>query len=164
MTKKQKIKQDYDKTAKHYNKRYTEAQFLKYSVLDSLNIEELVLDLGCGTGLLATHLKRSVVGIDLSFEMCKLVKQEKVVCGDIDFLPFKDKTFSSVLSFTVLQNLPKIDLTIREIKRVAKSNSLLVLTILKKAFDDKLANKLSKNFDIQEYFSVDEDVGFVAKS
>lgn len=164
MTKKQKIKQDYDQTAKHYNKRYSEAQFLKYSVLDSLNIEELVLDLGCGTGLLATHLKRSVVGIDLSFEMCKLVKQEKVVCGDVDFLPFKDKTFSSVLSFTVLQNLSSVELTIKEIKRVAGPDALVVITTLSKTFDERLAERLSASFNITEYFSIDEDIGFVASA
>ncbi len=164
MGKKQRIMRDYNQTASYYDKRYQKIQFLKFSVLDNLEAKSPILDLGCGTGMLASYLKKKLIGIDLSFEMCKLAKQEKVVCGDVDFLPFKDKIFSSVLSFTVLQNLPKADLVIKEIKRVAKPNGLLVLTILKKAFDEKLASELNKNFDIREYFSIDEDIGFVAKS
>jgi ubiquinone/menaquinone biosynthesis C-methylase UbiE len=59
-------------------------------------------------------------------------------------LPFKDRFFDNVFSFTVLQNMPRPPQTLRELERVVKKDGRVVATGLKKAFP------LEKFMDILE--------------
>ena len=142
--------QRYDLTAEMYDVRYAEEQGAKYKkALEKLNIasNSLVLDIGCGTGLLFSHVAadaQTVVGLDVSRKLLLQAKERArrslnvhVVQADADHAPFKDSYFSVVFAFTVLQNMPKPLETLMEIKRVAKRDAPIVVTGLKKAFSEE---------------------------
>jgi ubiquinone/menaquinone biosynthesis C-methylase UbiE len=145
---KRSVKQRYDTTAEMYDARYTEEQEAKYkAALAGLNVAGAVLDAGCGTGLLFSHVAAQaemVVGVDVSRklllkakERTKSFRNAHVVQADADHLPVKSACFAVVFAFTVLQNMPKPAETLTELKRAAKRNGAIVVTGLKKAFSLK---------------------------
>ena len=156
---KQQIKERYDLTADVYDERYKEIQFKKFRLLlQDIQLNGNILDHGCGTGLLKEFLGTPMFGIDLSFEMLKKAKErgELVVQGDLEHLPFKDKAFDNVLSFTALQNISNPGLALDELKRIAKDKT--ILTYLDK-FD--FMKQIEKRFDIREIRQAGEDIGFI---
>ena len=108
-----------------------------------------LLDVGCGN---ASYLKsfNNAVGVDASFETCKLAKRNiKVICGDATCLPIKSHSFSRVLSKATLHILPTgADRTrmLEEIKRVLKPRGVALITVFRgsKSIDKKLG--LFKHF------------------
>lgn len=158
-SRKQVIKEQYDKTADIYDARYKEIQEEKYRImLEDLQLKEPILDLGCGTGMLQDFLKTKLIGIDISFGMLKRSK-ELSIQGDAENLPFKDNSFNTVLSFTTLQNLESAGKLFRELARVLRPEGLAVVTVLAK-FADKLP-AVEKYFKIIEIKTCGEDVGLV---
>lgn len=153
------IKERYDLTADIYDARYKNIQFEKFKILlRDISLSGKLLDLGCGTGLLSEFLNAQLFGTDLSFKMLKKAKQrgEIVVQGDLEHLPFKDKAFNNVLSFTALQNTQHTEKVLDELKRIAKDK--IVLTYLNKFnFIELIDNK----FSIQEIRNAGEDIGFI---
>ncbi len=100
-----------------------------------------VLDIGCGSGELLGEIAQrgnSVTGLDLSFTMLcearekllkKAVNNFHVVQGDIENLPFKEKTFEAVACVGVLQYLIKDDFAVHEICRVANDRGCIIYTL-----------------------------------
>ncbi len=146
--KKKKLKNRYNSTAKKYDKRYQNIQEQKYRpILKELKNTEKILDIGCGTGMLLEKTIDKIdlaVGVDFSQKMLEKAKARlpedcSLVLGDADNLPFQDNTFDSIVSITLLQNMPDPEKTISEIARVVSSNGKLILTALKKKHSlDKL--------------------------
>jgi len=141
------VMRDYDVTAQMYDLRYSEEQEAKYkAAFESLTVasQNVVLDVGCGSGLLFGHVAPrtvTMVGVDLSRNLLLKAKerakehaQVHVVQADADHLPFKDDAFSLVFAFTVLQNMPYPLETLQEIERASKSDAFIVVTGLKKVF------------------------------
>jgi ubiquinone/menaquinone biosynthesis C-methylase UbiE len=152
----------YDKTADVYDSRYKDIQEEKYRImLEDMQLKEPILDLGSGTGLLQKYLKGKLYGLDISFASLKK-SSEMVVQGDAEQIPYKDNTFSTVLSFTTLQNLESAEAMLREVKRVLKKDGLFVLTVLNK-FTDKLS-AIEKYFRIIEVKTCGEDIGLILSS
>ena len=144
---KRKTMRRYNLTAQLYDVQYAEEQEIKYkTALERLNIarNSKVLDVGCGTGLLFSHVAtetQTVVGVDISSRLLLQAKKRAknfsnvhVIQADADHLPFKDNYFNVVFAFTVLQNLPEPLETLKEIKRIAERDAPIVVTGLKKAF------------------------------
>tara|TARA_Y100000310_G_C20586866_1_gene765889 strand:+ start:269 stop:799 length:531 start_codon:yes stop_codon:yes gene_type:complete len=79
-----------------------------------------ILDIGCGNG---NYLRKKDVGIDISFEMCKLAKKHCFsICADATYLPVK--SFPRVLSVATIHHLRNKKDRVRfleEIKRVSKT-------------------------------------------
>jgi len=145
--KKREVMQRYDLTAHIYDMQYAEEQAAKIeAALKSLQIEKnsLVLDAGCGTGILFEYVAdkaETTVGLDISRKILLQAKKraknfQKVhlVCADADNVPLKGNTFSHVFAFTLIQNMPDPVEALNEIERVAKENAVIVVTGLKKAF------------------------------
>jgi ubiquinone/menaquinone biosynthesis C-methylase UbiE len=135
----------YDVTAEIYDMRYAEEQEAKYAAaLAEVNVSGAVLDVGCGSGLLFTHVAAKtevVIGVDVSKKLLLQAKMRAknlcnahVVLADADHLPFETACFDVVFAFTVLQNMPKPAETLRELKRVTKRDGVTVVSGLKKAF------------------------------
>jgi ubiquinone/menaquinone biosynthesis C-methylase UbiE len=167
---KRKTMRRYDLTAEMYEMRYAEEQAAKYkAALEHLNIarHSSVLDVGCGTGLLFSHVAaeaQTVVGVDISSKLLLQAKHRTrdfcnvhLVQADADHLPFRNACFSVIFAFTVLQNMPKPLETLSEIKRNAKRGASIVVTGLKKAFSLEAFSALLQNAGLQVVSLEDDD-------
>ncbi len=161
----------YDLTAQMYEGRYSEEQEAKYKkALANINLtkESVVLDVGCGSGLFFRHIDvaKMVVGIDISRkllfqakEKTRKISDSHMLLADADHLPFKRMVFSEVFAFTVLQNMPKPAVTLKELRRVAKRSGRFVVTGLKKAFTRPAFMDLLAGSGLQvDYFSDDDSL------
>jgi ubiquinone/menaquinone biosynthesis C-methylase UbiE len=146
-----------------YDLRYTEEQGAKYEALVGRMTpepDELSLDVGCGTGLLAEQLKSKMVGLDISAGLLstariRLAGRESsyLVLGDAGELPFRESSFDIVYSVTVLQNTLDPLSSIKEMKRVGKA--IAGITALKKAFSRESFEALLIDADLNAFEVLD---------
>jgi ubiquinone/menaquinone biosynthesis C-methylase UbiE len=137
----------YDLTAHIYDMQYAEEQTAKIrAALEGLKIEKhsLVLDAGCGTGLLFGYVAdkaEAIVGLDISRKILLQAKKRAknfqnahLILADADNMPLNKSIFSHVFGITLIQNMPNPAKTLNEIRRVAKEDAAIVITGMKKAF------------------------------
>jgi ubiquinone/menaquinone biosynthesis C-methylase UbiE len=161
--KKRDVMHRYDLTAHIYDIRYAEEQTAKIeAVMESINMEKegLVLDVGCGTGLLFEYVANkaeAIVGLDISRETLLQAKKRAkkfanvhLILADSDNIPVKEDVFSHVFALTLIQNTPNPLKTLNEIKRVTKENAVIIVTGLKKKFLIKAFERLlhGAGFDV----------------
>ena len=155
---KRNIMRYYDELADAYDSLHRDEQDLKIELaLGAVRVgnSDLVLDVGCGTGLLFDHIGDSasqIVGLDLSSGVLKVAAERSrklrkgcnvsMIRADADCMPFPKEVFDKVFAFTLLQNLPDPCMTAREITRVARTNSVIVITGLKKSFSEERIKNL----------------------
>ena len=149
-SKKKKVLRHYDKLARIYDSLYGEEQNVKIElILKKVKIEygDLLLDVGCGTGLLINYITSRInhfVGLDIAEKTLKVaaerarrfkIKQKiSLVQGDADNLPFRNDAFNKIFALTLLQNVPRPQATLKELVRVAKNRAQIAITGLKKHF------------------------------
>lgn len=155
--KKKEIINKYNATSDYYERRYSEIQYKKYEIVlkDFILRDKVILDAGCGTGLLYDFIISSIeqtktayysyIAIDISINMLKIFKSKNfnkdkkirnklnLVLSDLENLPIRGNIVNSVLSLTSLQNLPHINDGVKETLRVAKDE--IKISILKKKLD-----------------------------
>jgi ubiquinone/menaquinone biosynthesis C-methylase UbiE len=113
--------------------------------LDAMQIAPAasVLDIGCGTGLVARAIARhsgftgSVAGIDLSPHLVaaatRLAAEEGVAQrvtfqrGDVRKLPFADASFDAVVAHTLISHVPDPPAVLKEAARVLKPGGALAV-------------------------------------
>jgi ubiquinone/menaquinone biosynthesis C-methylase UbiE len=147
----------YDRQAAIYDVQYVGEQNAKIDNLlkrMKLGSNELVLDVGCGTGFLFQHISKNVgllVGVDVSAKALMEAKKRTknmpnivLVRADADNTPFPDNIFDKIFAITVLQNMPDPKRTIEEMKRTGKSQAVFAVTGLKKKFTQESFGKLLK--------------------
>jgi len=140
----------YDQQAAIYDVQYLGEQNAK--IEDALSItelkpNELVLDLGCGTGFLFQHIDKTIrllVGLDISSNVLREAKKRiktlsnvALVRAEADNTPFPDNIFDKVFAITLLQNMPEPTKTIIEMKRIGKPQAVFAVTGIKKKFTTK---------------------------
>jgi len=96
-----------------------------------------VLDLGVGTGRLATWLAEGgfeVVGVDLSREMIKKARKKAqfphrdidLVLGDVNFLPFRVEAFDCCICINVFNQISCTKALLEEVRSVLKRGGIFV--------------------------------------
>jgi malonyl-CoA O-methyltransferase len=137
--------------------RYAEEQAAKIEVaLRHVEVKAgVVLDVGCGTGILFSYVAdkaRTTVGVDVSKKTLLEAKERArnhasvhLVCADADNMPLRDDVFDRVFAITLIQNMPRQTETLNEIRRVVKDDALIVVTGLKKVFTRSKLEQLLKN-------------------
>jgi ubiquinone/menaquinone biosynthesis C-methylase UbiE len=169
--KKRRVMMRYDATASIYDGRYIEEQAAKVeAALKHMKIQKrsLIFDVGCGTGILFDHIADkadTIVGLDFS-EKCLLQAKERarnkslrdvqLIKGDADNTPLRKGVFNTVFAMTILQNTPNPRETLAEIKRIARSDALFVITGLKKIFSKEKFERLLKNSGLKTLALEDE--------
>ncbi len=168
--KKERMRFLYNETAHHYDKRYTDIQGKKYvSIMEKLQIEGNILDVGGGTGLFSRMMTNIVDVLDLSFELLRLgmkrVKTGNWIAGDGENLPFRNNSFQTIVSFSALQNFPDRDKGISEIKRVLAKKGRFALTVLGKTMSrvDLFAMLQKQNLSFEEVEIPIEDIGVIGQ-
>jgi len=169
--KKRDVMHRYDLTAHMYNMRYAEEQAAKIeAALEGLKMEKygLILDVGCGTGILfgyVAYKAEATVGLDVSRKILVLAKERAknlqsahLILADADYMPLKENVFSHVFGITLIQNMPKPVKTLNEIRRVAKRNAKIVVTGLKKAFTLEEFEELLGDAGLKIVFLKEEDL------
>ena len=159
----------YDSTAEFYETRYAEEQEAKYKVaLENTTPSGKVLDVGCGTGLFFRHIVReteAIIGIDSSKNIL-IVAQNYVrgresihlVQADADHIPFLQDFFDAVFSFTMLQNMPKPVETLKEFRRVAKPDSQIIVTGLKKVISMENLKEMIERAGLRQVSIINETI------
>jgi ubiquinone/menaquinone biosynthesis C-methylase UbiE len=127
-----------------YDIRYRQEQEAKYeAMLGSLNPGPLdvVLDDGCGTGLLLGRLDSCYVGLDMSMGLLSTARGlskehacSHIILADADNLPFRRHVFDIVFAVTLIQNTPYPERTLDEIVYASKVGARVAITALRKAF------------------------------
>ena len=115
------------------------------------------------------EIKLHYVGVDISLNMILEFKSKSfsskfgdntpnLILSDIDYLPFRDNIFSSILALTSFQNLPHTKEAIKESFRVGKNNAELKFSILRKNLD---LNSVLSSFkaDIKELIITNNEKG-----
>jgi ubiquinone/menaquinone biosynthesis C-methylase UbiE len=160
--KKRRIMRRYDLTAQMYDMRYAEEQTAKIdAALESIDVKShsIILDVGCGTGLLFNHVAEkaeTVVGLDISRKVLLQAKEHSrklanvhLIQADADNIPFNNEVFSHAFAMTLIQNMPNPIKTLKEVELVTKNDAVIVVTGLKKKFslDDfvRLLRKIGLN-------------------
>ena len=139
------VKNCYDLTSNMYNMRYSDEQKIKYKralLKVKLSCDSIVLDVGCGSGLLFSYLVskvQSIIGVDVSIELLRKAKEKNksniyLIQADADNLPLQNNKMDIVFAFTMLQNMPLPLKTIQEIILATKSEGQIIITGLKKFF------------------------------
>ncbi|MDB5258851.1 MAG: hypothetical protein JWO73_59 [Candidatus Taylorbacteria bacterium] len=123
-----------------FRKDFNETDNDLFNVVALIAIKDRdILDLGCGDGRYAMHLKelgaRSVEGIDISEKMIEIAFQNKEKTSGVDFhvadgrkLPFKDHTFDIIFSNFVIHYFENTSEVFKEIGRVLRPGGYFIGT------------------------------------
>jgi 2-polyprenyl-3-methyl-5-hydroxy-6-metoxy-1,4-benzoquinol methylase len=94
-----------------------------------------LLDIGCGEGLFLEIAKRSgwhVTGTEISSFAVKYSREKlglDIYQGEITDIGFPDKVFDAITMWHVLEHTTNLVAVLKEIRRVLKNNSVLILAI-----------------------------------
>ena len=165
----------YDAVAKIYDLQYGQEQMMKMKfALKNLHLKpkSLVLDVGCGTGLLFDYLSSKVgflVGIDISKNILREAKRKLdsknnvfLIQADADYLPFRNGIFDVVFAITLLQNMPSPSITLKEMRRVARSGALILVTGLKKSFGFEEFRSILEDFLLEKVWDLENLKDYIA--
>jgi len=103
--------------------------------LEKYKLERPLLDLGCGFGEFSGVFFNSMieVGVDISLKDVLLAakgkKYKKVKCEDARAMSFKDNSFKSALSVSVLEHIPRVEGVLKEVYRVLKPGGRFLFTV-----------------------------------
>jgi SAM-dependent methyltransferase len=95
------------------------------------NAGNTILDLGCGFGAYSNALKKDGLrcfGCDINFDYLRQAVANGIPVARVDsVLPFRDRSFDTVLIFEVLEHVADVNNVLREAFRVARKNVLITV-------------------------------------
>jgi malonyl-CoA O-methyltransferase len=146
---KSRIKQDFSKAAASYDAYAGLQQKILKNLLEKaeplLPTHAEVLDVGCGTGQLATLLPGcKATAIDIAYSMCKSAagKGSLAVNAAMEALPFISNRFDMVFSSLALQWVEDWRQALNEMERVLKPGGVLAVS----SFGEGTLHELKQSF------------------
>lgn len=126
------------------------------------NNENMVLDLGAGTGNLTFKFIQNnchVTAADVSEKSLLAIKKKapnelEIIKLDGEKLPFKDNTFDIVAVYSVLHHIPDYLIAVKEMFRILKPEGILYVD------HEFNQNKWNKNKLIEEYYNLSKKSKF----
>lgn len=144
----------YKYIANSYNELYKEEQIKKLKIIrKNIKIITPLLDVGCGTGISTNYFDVNSVGIDNCKEMIKEGKKhgyKNLIYGNAENLPFKDKSFNTIISVTSFHNFKNMKKALLEIKRVSRNNNIAITFLKKSKKLNEFRKLLKKYFKFRE--------------
>ena len=105
-------------------------------ILKEIGSNRLVLDVGCGDGLLSHKIKEKgneVIGVDISSYAKELAEKRnvQVLLHDLEIIPwpFTAKQFDVIIGSEILEHIFNLNDFLKECYRILKNNGLLLLTV-----------------------------------
>jgi ubiquinone/menaquinone biosynthesis C-methylase UbiE len=89
----------------------------------------VMLDVGCGTGLLLRHMNSAAIGLDINpwnVAKAKERTQKQLVRADAEALPFRDSVLDVILCTETLEHLPNPVQALKEMNRVLNKNGKII--------------------------------------
>ncbi len=112
------------------------------------NNNDKIIEIGCGAGHILKRInKGKITGLDLSTYALKLARKRlsdknvKLIKGNAEKLQFKDK-FDKIICTEVLEHVQHPKKVIKEIQKISKNDSIIVISIP----NEKLINFLKRIF------------------
>lgn len=107
---------------------------VKKLLKDKQSKEIKILNIGCSTGRSSEYLSQfgNVFSIEYDKFCCEFAAQKtglEIIHGSITELPFENNIFDLVCAFDVIEHVENDVLAVSEMKRVAKNNGLLFITV-----------------------------------
>ncbi len=153
----------YNEISEGYEELHGEEQKKKIRlIMEKISVkeDELLLDVGCGTGLTTKFWKCKKIGIDPAIKLLQKAEGADFVNAEAEHIPFRKNSFDWVISITAIQNFHDIRKGLEEIKRVGKNK--FVLSFLKKSQKRKMIEKLIKEiFNVKEEIEEEKDIIFL---
>ena len=118
-------------------------------MISPLSIEDPILDLGCGDGLFSKMLflgmRKEIIGSDFSESCLNSAKSHGIYkgvsrCNGIA-LPYKNKSFATVLCNCVLEHIIDDEEVLLEVSRILQDRGLFIFTVPSKNFIPNLLNQ-----------------------
>ena len=93
-----------------------------------------ILNVGCSTGRSSEYLSAfgNVISVEYDKFCCEFAAEKtglEIIHGSITELPFESQTFDVVCAFDVIEHVENDALAVSEIKRVAKHDGILFITV-----------------------------------
>lgn len=140
------IRAAFDRKAGRYDRHAALEREVGSRLMERLDFQrrdpERIIDLGSGTGLFSSALKRrfrkaEVVGLDASMTMSQVLSRRsgfrhalRSVCADLSLLPFADSSADLLFSNLALQWSQNFSALIAEFRRVLRPGGLLLFSSL----------------------------------
>jgi len=129
---------DYTDISKDYDRYRSYPQSLIETIIELGKIKEgmKLLDLGCGTGNVASQLLQQVnadvICIDRSLPMLQVAREKSldIICANADNnrMPFHDGSFDTILGAYVIHQIKNLKFLFSECYRILRSSALVLLT------------------------------------
>lgn len=129
----------WDKTCQE---EYEQGEFREYHYKFDLILKYVkgtkIADIGCGVGAFCRRANSSfdgvaeITGVDFSpreIEICREFGGAEYLVGSIYDIPLPSKTFDTVVCSEVLEHLTNVDKAVSELKRIAKDDGVIIITI-----------------------------------
>lgn len=155
------LRDGYDRSAARYDERFAALQRPKLdAVLARVTSRGRVLDVGCGTGLLAARVP-GAIGVDISMQMLRHGRGVRVQ-GDALALPFRDASFDA--AFAITSFLTSIPRALLEVHRVLRPGGTLAVTLLRADVPRDFERELgAAGFKAIDRFECGQDLGWTAR-
>jgi ubiquinone/menaquinone biosynthesis C-methylase UbiE len=175
------MKINYEDISRTYDKHRSYSKEEIKTIIEFAGVREgmKILDLGCGTGNVASQLLKLVnthiVGVDISGPMLEVAisKSLEVVCANADSgLPFRDNSFDMVIIAYVLHHIDNLTSLFSECYRILRDGTLVIFTsshqqieclhtVIKEFFPSLIDIDKARFPDIPEIDSSLDSAGFV---
>lgn len=173
---------DYTDVSQTYDKyrSYKDSEIKRIVDFAEINEATRILDLGCGTGNVASQLtkltKAKIIGIDKSIPMLKIAREKslEVLGADMDNnqLPFRDQSFDIVMGTYVIHQINNLGFLFSECYRILRNGTLILLTssheqierqhpVIKLFFPSFISIDKSRFPDIQKIDNLLSSAGFI---
>ncbi len=156
----------YDDIAEGYEELHREEQLKKVALIRkhvTIQPNELLLDVGCGTGITALGWETNTFALDPAIKLLEKAHEKdkvKYINAEAENIPFKNNIFDWVISITAIQNFYDLEAGLKEIKRVGKER--FVLSFLKNSQKaEKIKQLIEKHFKVKQIIEEDKDLIFI---